>query len=118
MKVGERGMLLSGGQRQRISIARAFLKDSPVLIMDEHTSAVDLHTEAGIMESMESLMQGRTTIMNAHRLRTLEDCDLLLVMDQGRARIDTRVREFLRAPVRDMRLHSSPRLEVVLAAAS
>lgn len=117
-KVGERGMLLSGGQRQRISIARAFLKDSPVLIMDEPTSAVDLHTEAGIMESMESLMHGRTTFMIAHRLSTLENCDLLLVMDQGRARIETRVREYLRVPARDMRLHSSPRLEDVLAAAS
>lgn len=110
-KVGERGMLLSGGQRQRISIARAFLKDSPVLIMDEPTSAVDLRTEAGIMESMESLMQGRTTFMIAHRLSTLEHCDLLLVMDQGRARIETRVREFLRASARDLNLQASPPIE-------
>lgn len=115
-KVGERGMLLSGGQRQRISIARAFLKESPVLIMDEPTSAVDLHTEAGIMESMESLMHGRTTFMIAHRLSTLENCDLLLVMDQGRARIETRVREFLRVSARDMNLQASPWLDEVVVA--
>lgn len=118
-KVGERGMLLSGGQRQRISIARAFLKDSPVLIMDEPTSAVDLRTEAGIMESMESLMHGRTTFMIAHRLSTLEHCDLLLVMDQGRARIETRVREFLLVSARDLNLQASPPIEdegVVVAA--
>src|SRR3569832_250908 len=116
MKVGERGMLLSGGQRQRNSLARAFLKDSPELIMDEPTSAVDLHTEAGIMESMESLMHGRTTFMIAHRLSTLENCDQLLVMDQGRARIETRVRESLRVFVRVLCLLSSFWLVVVLAA--
>src|SRR5213594_3481147 len=66
-QVGERGMRLSGGERQRISIARAFLKDTPVLILDEPTSSVDLRTEAAIIEAMERLMLGRTTFMIAHR---------------------------------------------------
>ncbi|HKO24754.1 MAG TPA: ABC transporter ATP-binding protein, partial [Chloroflexota bacterium] len=65
--VGERGMRLSGGERQRISLARAFLKDAPILILDEPTSSVDMKTEAAIMEAMERLMQGRTTVMIAHR---------------------------------------------------
>ena len=73
--VGERGMRLSGGERQRISLARAFLKDAPILILDEPTSSVDANTEAAIMEAMERLMQGRTTFMIAHRLSTLENCD-------------------------------------------
>ncbi len=74
--VGERGMRLSGGERQRISLARAFLKDAPILILDEPTSAVDVGTEALIMEAMARLMAGRTTIMIAHRLSTLDDCHL------------------------------------------
>lgn len=82
--VGERGMRLSGGERQRIALARAFLKDAPILIMDEPTSSVDMKTEAGIMEAMERLMRGRTTFMIAHRLTTLENCDLLLVIEDGR----------------------------------
>jgi ATP-binding cassette subfamily B protein len=81
--VGERGMLLSGGERQRIALARAFLKNAPILIMDEPTSSVDIKTEAGIMEAMERLMQGRTTFIIAHRLTTLENCDLLLVIQDG-----------------------------------
>jgi len=82
--VGERGMSLSGGERQRISLARAFLKDAPILILDEPTSSVDIGTEAGIMEAMERLMKGRTTLMIAHRLSTLENCDELLVIEDGR----------------------------------
>jgi ATP-binding cassette subfamily B protein len=81
--VGERGMRLSGGERQRIGLARAFLKDAPVLILDEPTSSVDLRTEAGIMDSMERLMQGRTTFMIAHRLSTLKNCDHVLVIEDG-----------------------------------
>lgn len=81
--VGERGMRLSGGERQRISLARAFLKDAPILILDEPTSSVDMATEAVIMEALEQLMQGRTTFMIAHRLSTLAGCDLLLKIDNG-----------------------------------
>lgn len=82
--VGERGMRLSGGERQRISLARAFLKDAPILILDEPTSSVDVQTEAAIMESMERLMAGRTTIMIAHRLSTLEHCDDVIRIEHGR----------------------------------
>lgn len=81
---GERGMSLSGGERQRISLARAFLKDAPILILDEPTSALDVHTEAAVMEAMERLMAGRTTFIIAHRLRTLKQCDRLLVLENGR----------------------------------
>jgi ATP-binding cassette subfamily B protein len=83
-QVGERGSRLSGGERQRISLARAFLRDSPILILDEPTSSVDVHTETAIMEATERLMSGRTTFMIAHRLNTLKSCDLILVLDQGR----------------------------------
>src|SRR5262249_27954916 len=82
--VGERGMRLSGGERQRISLARAFLKDAPILILDEPTSAVDAKTEAAIMEAMERLVRGRTTFMIAHRLSTLENCDLRIELVAGR----------------------------------
>jgi ATP-binding cassette subfamily B protein len=82
--VGERGMRLSGGERQRIALARAFLRDSPVLLLDEPTSAVDTRTEAGIMQAMERLMQGRTTFMIAHRLSTLGKCDMVLEVKDGR----------------------------------
>jgi ABC-type multidrug transport system fused ATPase/permease subunit/glycosyltransferase involved in cell wall biosynthesis len=81
--VGERGMRLSGGERQRIALARAFLKDAPILILDEPTSSVDVRTEAGIMEALERLMEKRTTFMVAHRLGTLESCELLLRIDDG-----------------------------------
>jgi ATP-binding cassette subfamily B protein len=75
--VGERGMRLSGGERQRIALARAFLRDAPVLLLDEPTSSVDLKTEALIMDAMELLMQGRTVFMIAHRLSTLQNCDMI-----------------------------------------
>jgi ATP-binding cassette subfamily B protein len=84
--VGERGMRLSGGERQRISLARAFLKDAPVLILDEPTSSVDVATEAVILDAMERLMQGRTTFMIAHRLSTLDTCDVRLQVEGGRVR--------------------------------
>ena len=74
--VGERGMTLSGGERQRISLARAFLKDAPILILDEPTSSLDVQTETQIIEAMERLMAGRTTFMIAHRLSTLASCDV------------------------------------------
>jgi ATP-binding cassette subfamily B protein len=82
--VGERGMRLSGGERQRISLARAFLKDAPILILDEPTSAVDIKTEAAIMEAMERLTKGRTTFMIAHRLSTLENSDVRIELAAGR----------------------------------
>ena len=81
--VGERGMRLSGGERQRISLARAFLKDAPILILDEPTSAVDVKTEAGIIDAMQRLMRGRTTFMIAHRLDTLTVCDMQIELDKG-----------------------------------
>lgn len=77
-------MCLSGGERQRISLARAFLKDAPVLILDEPTSSVDLKTEASIVAAMERLMSGRTTFLIAHRPGLLERCDLLLRVEHGR----------------------------------
>ena len=86
--VGERGMMLSGGERQRISLARAFLKDAPILILDEPTSAVDVRSEALILEALERLVRGRTTLTVAHRLSTLEHCDLRLEIERGR--LDTR----------------------------
>ncbi len=82
-RAGERGIRLSGGERQRISLARAFLRDSPILILDEPTSSVDVNTEAAIMEATEKLMAGRTTFMIAHRLDTLKSCDLILVLEHG-----------------------------------
>ena len=82
--VGERGQKLSGGQRQRISIARAVLKDPPVLILDEATSAVDNETEAAIQRSMQVITQGRTTLVVAHRLSTIVSADRIYVLDQGR----------------------------------
>ena len=83
-RVGERGMSLSGGERQRIALARAFLKDAPILVLDEPTSSVDLRTEGVIVAAMDQLMKGRTTFMIAHRLHTLESCDVLLRLEDGR----------------------------------
>jgi len=81
--VGERGARLSGGERQRVSLARAFLRDSPILILDEPTSSVDLTTEESILAATERLMQKRTTFMIAHRLKMLRSCDTVLVLDRG-----------------------------------
>ena len=83
-KVGERGGRLSGGQRQRVSIARAFLKDAPILILDEATSALDTDTERSIQQSLALLMKGRTTLIVAHRFSTIRDVDRVLVFDGGR----------------------------------
>ncbi|MHC4947371.1 MAG: ABC transporter ATP-binding protein [Planctomycetota bacterium] len=82
--VGDRGMCLSGGERQRIGLARAFLRDAPVLILDEPTSAVDVETEASILEAIDRLAAGRTSFLITHRRRTLERCGLLLVIEDGR----------------------------------
>jgi ATP-binding cassette subfamily B protein len=83
-RVGERGARLSGGERQRVSLARAFLRDAPVLILDEPTSAVDTRTEEMIIEAMHRLMAGRTTFMIAHRLGTLRQCDQWVELAGGR----------------------------------
>ncbi len=82
--VGERGGRLSGGQRQRIAIARAFLKDAPVLILDEATSHLDAINERAVRHALEALMENRTTIVIAHRLSTIRDADRVVVMDSGR----------------------------------
>ena len=81
--VGDDGVLLSGGQRQRIAIARALLKDSPILIMDEATSALDNESEKYIQAALEEVMTGRTTLVIAHRLSTVESADVIVVLDQG-----------------------------------
>jgi ABC-type multidrug transport system fused ATPase/permease subunit len=83
-ELGERGVKLSGGERQRLCVARAFLKDAPILILDEPTSAIDSRTEAIILEALDRLMVGRTSFMIAHRLSTIHHADVILVLDHGR----------------------------------
>ncbi|CAN5224100.1 ABC transporter ATP-binding protein [soil metagenome] len=83
-ELGERGAKLSGGERQRIAVARAFLRDAPILILDEPTSSIDSKTEAVILDALDRLMAGRTTFMIAHRLSTIRRADIILVLDQGR----------------------------------
>ena len=82
--IGDRGVLLSGGQRQRLAIARAMLKDAPILVLDEATSALDTEAERHIQAALEELMQHRTTLVIAHRLSTIENADRIVVLDQGR----------------------------------
>jgi ATP-binding cassette subfamily B protein/subfamily B ATP-binding cassette protein MsbA len=81
--IGERGATLSGGEKQRLSIARAFLKDAPILILDEPTSALDARTEGMLLEVLESLMQDRATLIIAHRLSTIRNADRILVINHG-----------------------------------
>lgn len=101
--MGDGGLGLSGGERQRLAIARAFLKNTPMLILDEATSAVDTHTERLIMEALNKLMVGRTTFMIAHRLSTLERCDAVLVMQNGSLKTITNT-------VDEARSHMFPKL--------
>ena len=83
-RVGERGAALSGGQRQRIALARAFLRDAPILILDEATSALDGDSEAAIQAALKKLMAGRTVLIIAHRFSTIRDATKILVFDAGR----------------------------------
>jgi subfamily B ATP-binding cassette protein MsbA len=82
--LGDGGSGLSGGQKQRLAIARAVLKDAPILVLDEATSALDNESEAAIQASLESISTGRTTLVIAHRLSTVERADMIVVMDEGR----------------------------------
>jgi ATP-binding cassette subfamily B protein len=90
--VGERGQKLSGGQRQRLSLARAILKDAPILVLDEATSAVDNETEAAIQRSLETIAVGRTTLVIAHRLTTIRHADQVFTVEDGRI-VEVRRRE-------------------------
>jgi ATP-binding cassette subfamily B protein len=81
--VGERGVTLSGGQRQRIALARAVLRDAPILLLDEATSALDAESEAAVQRALARIMQGRTTLVIAHRLATVQRAGRILVLDKG-----------------------------------
>lgn len=104
--VGDKGVLLSGGQRQRIAIARALLKNAPILVLDEATSALDTESERLIQESLERLIQGRTTLVIAHRLSTIENADRIVVLDQGSLVEQGKHAELLAANGRYAQLHS------------
>ena len=82
-QIGERGILLSGGQRQRLAIARAIIKNAPLVIMDEATSALDNKSEKTVQKALDELMKGRTTVVIAHRLSTIMDADEILVVNDG-----------------------------------
>lgn len=96
--VGERGIKLSGGQKQRIAIARAFLKNAPILLLDEPTSSLDSITEHDIQESLHEIIKNKTTIVIAHRLSTLKDMDRILVFVNGNIVEDGRIEALLKNP--------------------
>ena len=83
-QIGESGLQLSGGQAQRVAIARAVYREPPVILLDEATSALDTESERAVKENMDRLLEGRTAFIVAHRLSTVRDCDLVVVMEQGR----------------------------------
>ncbi|MCK7544197.1 lipid A export permease/ATP-binding protein MsbA [Marinobacter bryozoorum] len=103
--VGDNGVMLSGGQRQRLAIARALLKDAPILILDEATSALDTESERHIQDALEVVMKGRTTLVIAHRLSTIEKADRILVMESGRIMEDGNHRQLLDAGGAYAQLH-------------
>ena len=94
--IGERGVKLSGGQRQRLAIARALLRDAPILVLDEALSSVDAENEAVIQQALDRLMQGRTTLILAHRLSSVIGADRILVLDDGRVVESGRHAELIR----------------------
>ena len=94
--VGPHGVRLSGGQKQRISIARAFLKNPPILILDEATSALDRENERALQRALEELSKGRTTLLIAHRLSTVRRADRVLVLEQGKIRQEGTHEELIR----------------------
>jgi ATP-binding cassette, subfamily B, bacterial len=111
--VGERGATLSGGERQRIAIARAVLGDTPLLILDEPTSAVDVQTEAEILQALERLTAGRTTILIAHRLSAVRRADRIIVLDRGRIVETGRHEDLMSRPGPYRRFHEAQRVAVL-----
>ncbi|MDB5099412.1 MAG: transporter ATP-binding protein, partial [Cyanobacteria bacterium RYN_339] len=112
--LGERGVTLSGGQRQRLGIARALLKDSPVLVLDDCLSAVDTDTEARLIRELKGFMAGRTTVIISHRTSALQHCDEILVLDQGRVAERGRHDQLLARGGDYARVHRRQQLEAAL----